>query len=121
PPHVDPRTSGFLSHDGCGHLAEAMPIPSAFLSDDTGWSLTLANLLLEPDTVETARDSLSLSFAKPLCKLYIWGYGLFEAASPLDRFVETEDARRFAAERGWMEARPGAWAKECTFAMALYT
>jgi hypothetical protein len=51
--------------------------------------------------------------------LYLWGYAPPESDVLREWGEPTAAARRFAAESGWEETRPGAWAKEITLPMAL--
>lgn len=45
-------------------------------------------------------------------KIYVWGYELPQSGVIQRQFQETEEARHFAAERGWGPTRADAWAKE---------
>jgi len=55
-----------------------------------------------------------------LTVLYAWGYGHSRPSILRMQFPETEEARRFAAERGWDRRQPGAWAGEQPFAVGLH-
>jgi hypothetical protein len=116
---ITPETGGPLTHKGPGRLGEALLPRSLTPAEGLRSRLTHSNLFPEPKAMQMTKGHGSFLRGAPASKVFVWGYGAIRAATPLDQFVETEEARQFAAERGWSDGGPGAWAKECSFALAL--
>jgi hypothetical protein len=51
-------------------------------------------------------------------RVYVWGYQPPHSLFLRERGKASEQARRFAAARGWDPARGGAWAQEITVPMS---